>query len=79
MQTCGTAQHSNLRASCNDQMFPSLSTGDAFGNALKATEFPPKQLVSSDAFSKLHLFPSSSSSPTPHILSFAGLGLFLYG
>ena len=38
MQTCGTAQHSNLRPSCTDQMYPSLSTADAFRNALKATE-----------------------------------------
>lgn len=38
MHTCGIAQHSNLRPSCLDPMYPSLSTADAFRNALKATE-----------------------------------------
>lgn len=57
MQTCGTAQNSNLRHFCTDQMYPPLSTADAFGNALKATvSFPPRSWFSLTLFNNSYAY-----------------------
>lgn len=62
MQTCGTAQCSNFRPFCTDQIYPSLSTADAFRNALKATDsFLPSSWFAvtlfNNSFAYLHLLP----------------------
>lgn len=76
MQICGTAQHSSFGHSCTGKILksPSLSTANAFKNALKATEFSPKQLFCSDMLITVMLITIFFQFPCS---SFAWLGFFL--
>lgn len=77
MQTCGT-WHLRFGPSCLAKYLsksPSLSTANAFRNALKATEFPPKQLFCSDVL--LTVMFITIFFQLPCSFSFARLGFFL--